>query len=92
MSDRGSSVRDMIIDCGTCAVAGSACDDCVVSVLLGPATSYDMSDISASEEATAPVVRLPVATVADEHAPAIAALAEAGLIPPLRLVPRTEAS
>lgn len=25
----------MIIDCGSCAVAGLACDDCVVSVLLG---------------------------------------------------------
>ena len=26
----------MIIDCGTCSVAGLACGDCVVSVLLGP--------------------------------------------------------
>ncbi|CAB4857688.1 unannotated protein [freshwater metagenome] len=26
----------MVIDCGTCAVAGDACNDCVVSVLLGP--------------------------------------------------------
>ena len=25
----------MIIDCGTCEVAGLACQDCVVSVLLG---------------------------------------------------------
>ena len=25
----------MIIDCGSCAVAGLACGDCVVSVLLG---------------------------------------------------------
>ena len=92
MSDPGSSVGGMIIDCGTCAVAGSACDDCVVSVLLGPPASSGMSDISSSAEAAAAVVRLPAATVADEHAPAIAVLAEAGLIPPLRLVPRTEAS
>ena len=26
----------MIIDCGTCQVAGLACGDCVVTVLLGP--------------------------------------------------------
>ncbi|MSO27564.1 MAG: hypothetical protein EXQ60_05805 [Candidatus Nanopelagicales bacterium] len=26
----------MIIDCGTCQVAGLACSDCVVTVLLGP--------------------------------------------------------
>jgi hypothetical protein len=26
----------MIIDCGTCKVAGLACGDCVVTVLLGP--------------------------------------------------------
>ncbi|MBP7971646.1 MAG: hypothetical protein WBB44_12535 [Candidatus Nanopelagicales bacterium] len=25
----------MLIDCGTCVVAGDACNDCVVSVLLG---------------------------------------------------------
>lgn len=25
----------MVIDCGTCIVAGLACQDCVVSVLLG---------------------------------------------------------
>lgn len=25
----------MVIDCGTCVVAGLACQDCVVSVLLG---------------------------------------------------------
>lgn len=29
---RGGSV---LIDCDTCAVRGPACDDCVVSVLLG---------------------------------------------------------
>ena len=26
----------MVIDCGSCSVRGLACDDCVVSVLLGP--------------------------------------------------------
>ncbi len=28
----------MTIDCTRCAVRGGACSDCVVSVLLGPAT------------------------------------------------------
>ncbi|MCX6414634.1 MAG: hypothetical protein NTU77_08550 [Actinobacteria bacterium] len=26
----------MVIDCGSCMVAGDACGDCVVTVLLGP--------------------------------------------------------
>lgn len=26
----------MTIDCGTCAVAGPGCDDCLVPLLLGP--------------------------------------------------------
>lgn len=38
----------MIIDCGTCSVAGDACDDCVVTVLLGvpevPVRSTDLPD------------------------------------------------
>ena len=66
----------MIIDCGTCAVAGLACGDCVVSVLLG-----------APEVPT-----LPVTDVADEHAAALTVLADSGLVPPLRLVPRSQAS
>lgn len=35
----------MIIDCGTCQVAGLACSDCVVTVLLGPpAATVQISD------------------------------------------------
>lgn len=65
----------MIIDCGSCAVAGLACDDCVVSVLLGaPSSSPAVHD------------------VADQHADALAVLAESGLVPPLRLVTRSRAS
>jgi hypothetical protein len=61
----------MIIDCGSCAVAGLACDDCVVSVLLGaPSDGH-----------------LPAS-----HVQAIGVLAETGLVPPLRLVPRSQAS
>jgi len=65
----------MIIDCGSCAVAGPACDDCVVSVLLG-----------------IPDVGLRVTDVCDDHAAAIGVLADSGLIPPLRLVNRSQAS
>jgi hypothetical protein len=59
----------MIIDCGSCAVAGAACTDCVVTVLLGAPAS--------------------VTHVDDEHAAAIGVLADSGLVPPLRLVPRS---
>lgn len=65
----------MIIDCGSCAVAGLACGDCVVTVLLG-----------APPEST--IVR----EVPDEHAGALSVLADSGLVPPLRLVRRSEAS
>lgn len=65
MSDPPPSVRDMIIDCGSCVVAGDACGECVVSVLLGPPQP-----------------------MCEDQAAAIEVLAEAGLVPPLRLVPR----
>jgi hypothetical protein len=65
----------MIIDCGSCAMAGLACDDCVVSVLLG-----------------APVGDSLVSDVSDDHAAALTVLADSGLVPPLRLVPRSQAS
>jgi hypothetical protein len=75
----------MIIDCGSCAVAGPACDDCVVSVLLGmPEVRLgdigDMTDIDAFS----------VRDVDDEHAAALTVLADSGLVPPLRLVPRAQ--
>ena len=36
----------MIIDCGSCVVAGPACDDCVVSVLLGiPEVGVGVTDV-----------------------------------------------
>lgn len=73
------SVLSMIIDCGTCAVAGPACDDCVVTVLLGMPQSRGPAEPT-------------LAVLADEHAAAVTVLAESGLIPPLRLVPRTQAS
>jgi hypothetical protein len=36
-------VTDVIIDCDTCEVRGLACDDCVVTVLLGP-TRLEVDD------------------------------------------------
>ena len=63
---RGDS-ETLHIDCGTCAARGLACDDCVVSVLLGKPDSG--VDLDSSDQA------------------ALAALAESGLVPPLRLIP-----
>ncbi len=64
----------MLIDCDTCAMQHtSACDECIVTVLLEGATD------------TPPPVRVdldPAETRALEN------LAEAGLVAPLRLVPR----
>ncbi len=65
----------MIIDCEQCTAAPVACGDCVVSVLLG---------LPGLAEPAAPLI-------ADEHLAAVSALADSGLIPPLRLVkPATE--
>jgi hypothetical protein len=57
----------MLIDCDGCAARGAGCDDCVISVLLGPPDQ--------------PVEFDPAERVA------LVRLADAGLLPPLRLVP-----
>jgi hypothetical protein len=88
----------MIIDCGTCAVAGPACGDCVVSVLLGipevvdraTSTGVTVAGDMLSEMPESSV--LPLMHVEDEHAAALEVLAGSGLVPPLRLVPRSQAS
>jgi hypothetical protein len=55
------------VDCDCCIARGPACDDCVISVVLGaPADGVNLDR--------------------DERA-ALAALADSGLVPPLRLVP-----
>lgn len=65
----------MVIDCETCAVRGPACGDCVVSVLLGvPSPARPGAPGGA-----------PLDLGADDHR-AIDVLAEAGLVPRLRLV------
>lgn len=72
----------MIIDCGSCAVAGPACDDCVVSVLLGiPEVPLGSTDLP-----------LGSTDLPDDHAAAVAVLADSGLVPPLRLVRDVRAS
>lgn len=65
----------MVIDCETCAVRGPACGDCVVSVLLG---------VPSPARPGAPG-EAPLDLGADDHR-AIDVLAEAGLVPRLRLV------
>ena len=62
----GRAPLPLVVDCDGCTVRGLACDDCVVSVLLGPPPerlSLDADELSALD-----------------------ALADAGLVPPLRLV------
>jgi hypothetical protein len=54
------------VDCGTCVARGAACNDCVVSVLLG--RSGDVVDLDQDEQ------------------DALEALADSGLVPPLRLI------
>ena len=63
----------MLIDCDTCQVRGAACRDCVVTVLLGPPAQLGSgpSQLDLDEIEQA----------------AVNALADGGLIPPLRLVP-----
>ena len=66
----------MLIDCDACAARGPACDDCVITVLLGaPPVRRDGDglgiDLDGNEQA------------------AIAVLAGSGLVPPLRLVAAT---
>jgi hypothetical protein len=62
-----TSMEVLHVDCDHCVARGSACDDCVITVLLGqPAGKLDLDS--------------------DERM-ALSALAEQGLVPPLRLVP-----
>jgi hypothetical protein len=67
----------MIIDCDSCQVRGLACHDCVVAVLIGPPADL----IGESPE---PGAAVETVWTADERR-ALAVLAQAGLVPPLRL-------
>jgi hypothetical protein len=73
----------MVIDCDTCEVAGSACHDCVVSVLLG-VPEVPARPAQQAQQAQPDIG--PAALELDaEHARAIEVLAQGGLVPPLRL-------
>jgi hypothetical protein len=88
----------MLIDCDTCTVRGTGCADCVVTVLLGappgreggpvvvplraPGGTGPVADASAADP---PVPAPGVVVELDEvERRAVRALAEVGLVPPLR--------
>ncbi|MGW0175758.1 hypothetical protein ACWDUM_18210 [Rhodococcus sp. NPDC003322] len=73
----------MIVDCSRCAVRDIACGDCVVTVLLG----YPAPEGSTQTARSGVVARMSIEQ--DERA-AMAALADAGLVPRLRLVPTVD--
>jgi hypothetical protein len=84
----------MLIDCDTCTARGEGCADCVVTVLLGAPPDWHSADpvvVPLPSRATAPaaedVVVPPHGVVVefdDVERRAVRALADGGLIPPLR--------
>lgn len=69
------------VDCDRCAARGPACDDCVITVLLGVPGSGGL-------EGSLPGIGGSTAVDLDPAAQAaLSALAESGLVPPLRLIP-----
>ncbi|KGM17268.1 hypothetical protein [Actinotalea fermentans] len=73
----------MIIDCGECAVRGDACTDCVVTFLTVPVRPAEPAAprmAGARDEASHGRVELDAAEQS-----AMGVLADAGLVPPLRL-------
>jgi hypothetical protein len=83
----------MLIDCDTCTARGTGCADCVVTVLLGAPPGWSGTD---PVVVPMPARGAGVGTPADSPAPAVVvefddverravrALAEVGLVPPLR--------
>jgi hypothetical protein len=87
----------MLIDCDTCTARGAGCADCVVTVLLGAPPGWASSDPVvvplAARPRTGPAVAAEDVVVPppgvvvefDEvERRAVRALAEVGLVPPLR--------
>ena len=87
----------MLIDCDTCTVRGTGCADCVVTVLLGAPPGWQGVDpvvvpmtgrAGNPEPVTAEDVVLPppgvVVEFDDVERRAVRALADGGLVPPLR--------
>jgi hypothetical protein len=82
----------MLIDCDTCTARGTGCGDCVVTVLLGAPPGWSGSDPVVvpmpAREIDADGIEPPAPGVVvefdDVERRAVRALAEGGLIPPLR--------
>ena len=82
----------MLIDCDTCTARGSGCADCVVTVLLGAPPGWSGTDpvvVPMPARADGPgAAAAPAAGVVVEfdevERRAVRALAEGGLVPPLR--------
>ena len=69
----------MIVDCNECVVRGPACEDCVVTVLLGEPVVGIPPDYEAATGHA-------VLSLEQEEERAIGVLADSGLVPRLRLV------
>ena len=77
----------MIVDCGDCVMRNKACGDCVVSVLLGvPDPSVGVAEAAGMGGARSTSVM----PLQQDERDAMAALAEGGLVPHLRLIHRAE--
>lgn len=83
----------MLIDCDTCTARGAGCADCVVTVLLGAPPDWQNPDpvvvlLPTRSPIAAEDVVVPPAGVVVEfdevERRAVRALAEVGLVPPLR--------
>ena len=81
----------MLIDCDTCTVRGTGCADCVVTVLLGAPPGWQSADPVVlpmpARLRSGPAARGgAVAGCAHDEVErrAVRALAEGGLVPPLR--------
>ncbi len=94
----------MLIDCDSCTVRGTGCADCVVTVLLGappaelgtepvllpvPPVPAARASGPVAEDAVAPRPGV-VVELDDVERRAVRALAEGGLVPPLRHRPAGE--
>ena len=88
----------MLIDCDTCTVRGTGCADCVVTVLLGAPPGWTTADPvvvtlptrrDAGGMVPDSVVAAPgvVVELDEVERRAVRALADVGLVPPLRHLP-----
>ena len=88
----------MYVDCDTCTARGTGCGDCVVTVLLGAPPGWQGADPAvvpmtgrwddqpAAEDVVVPRPGV-VVEFDDVERRAVRALAEGGLVPPLRHQP-----